>query len=86
MSGKKTKPHSTYREALQGSISTEDFAKVVKALVKEAKRGKAWAVKLTFSLALSKLENRDLDYAYRSSRVLDLRDRNPFTGRFLEDS
>lgn len=86
MSGKKTKAQSTYREALQGAISTEDFAKIVKALVKEAKRGKAWAVKLTFSLALAKLGDLDLDYLYRSSEVLDLRDRNPFTGRLLEDS
>lgn len=52
----------SYREALIGALSTEDFTKIVKALVKEAKKGKAWAVKLAFSLTLSKLGDYDLDY------------------------
>jgi hypothetical protein len=52
----------SYRGALMGALSTEDFTKIVKALVKEAKKGKAWAVKLAFSLTLSKLGDYDLDY------------------------
>lgn len=83
MNAKKTKAQSTYRDTLHVAISTEDFAEIVKALVKEAKKGKAWAVKLAFSLALAKLGDYDLDYAYRSSENFDLRTRNPFTGRVL---
>ena len=52
----------SYREALIGVLSIEDFTAVVKALVKEAKKGKAWAVKAVFSLTLSKLGDYDLDY------------------------
>lgn len=57
-----SKARKTYREVLQDAISTADFTEVVKALVKEAKKGKAWAVKAVFSLTLAKLGDYDLDY------------------------
>lgn len=43
-----------YRQAVEKIISLEDFRAIVKALIKEAKKGKAWAVREFFDLTLGR--------------------------------
>ena len=59
-----TRVKKSYREALIDALSIEDFTAVVKVLVKEAKKGRGWAVReiLTLSLPGRRGSDYDLDY------------------------
>ena len=78
-----TRVKKSYREALIDALSVKDFTAVVKALVKEARRGRPWAVKEILALTLPgvKVATTTLTttllmtllYRYRGRKYLDVR-------------
>lgn len=49
-----SKARISYRQAVEKAVGLEDFTAIVKALIREAKKGKAWAVREFFDLTLGK--------------------------------
>ena len=61
-----TRVKKSYREALIDALSVKDFTAVVKALIKEARRGRPWAVKEILALTLPGRKSSDYDLDYDS--------------------